>query len=505
MGNPRTDWMMRTDDGARPQRPLARLSARQGARRLHRDQRHDLHARPGGRLRPLAPARQCRLGLGRRAALFHASPRTTSAARPRCTAPAANGRSRASGCAGTSSKPFRDAAEEIGIPRRDDFNDGDNEGSGFFEVNQRERHPLDHGQGLPAPGAAAAQPARRDRRARHRRSSFDGKRATGVRYRVGGEPSEAHGGSARCILAAGAINSPKLLELSGIGDPDVLARTRHRRAPRARRASARTCRTICRSGRCSASPAPARSTSSPTACSARLAMALEYALCRSGPLSMAPSQLGIFSRSDATRGDARPRIPRPAAVDRQARRPAPPLPGRHRVGLQSAAREPRHRATSGARDPAEQPDDPAQLSEHRRATATSRCKAVRQARRLAGAEALAPLRARGDPARPGGRPATPICSHAIGDIATTIFHPVGTCRMGSDDRRRGRRPTCASTAVDGLRVVDASIMPTHHLGQHRLAGGDDRREGGGPDPPGALKRASEKLAGGTPPPFCLIG
>ena len=56
--------------GARPQRPLARLSARQGAGRLLLDQRHDLHARPGGRLRPLAPAGQCRLGLGRRPALL---------------------------------------------------------------------------------------------------------------------------------------------------------------------------------------------------------------------------------------------------------------------------------------------------------------------------------------------------------------------------------------------------------------------------------------------------
>ena len=68
IGNPRSDWMFRDRAGAGPQRPRADLSARQGDRRLLGDQRHDLDARPGRRLRPLAPARPDRLGLGRRAA-----------------------------------------------------------------------------------------------------------------------------------------------------------------------------------------------------------------------------------------------------------------------------------------------------------------------------------------------------------------------------------------------------------------------------------------------------
>ena len=64
IGNPRSDWMFRTEAGARAERPLARLSARQGAGRFVGDQRHDLHARTGRRLRSLAPARAHRLGLG---------------------------------------------------------------------------------------------------------------------------------------------------------------------------------------------------------------------------------------------------------------------------------------------------------------------------------------------------------------------------------------------------------------------------------------------------------
>ena len=63
IGNPRSDWMFKTEAGARPQRPQPQLSARQGDRRLVVDQRHDLYARAGRRLRPLAPARARRLGL----------------------------------------------------------------------------------------------------------------------------------------------------------------------------------------------------------------------------------------------------------------------------------------------------------------------------------------------------------------------------------------------------------------------------------------------------------
>ena len=63
IGNPRSDWMFKTEAGARPQRPRAGLSPRQGDRRLFGDQRHDLDARTGRRLRPLAPARPHRLGL----------------------------------------------------------------------------------------------------------------------------------------------------------------------------------------------------------------------------------------------------------------------------------------------------------------------------------------------------------------------------------------------------------------------------------------------------------
>ena len=300
MGNPRTDWMMRTEAEPGLNGRVARLSARQGARRLHRDQRHDLHARPGGRLRPLAPARQCRLGLGRRAALLPPIRGQLPRRDRRCTAPAANGRSRASGCAGTSSRRSATRPRRSASRRRDDFNDGDNEGSGYFEVNQRERHPLDRG--------ARPSSGRRDggrtcgcvTGALVTGLALDGRRATGVRYRAGRRRAQAAAADGEVILAAGAINSPKLLELSG-----------HRRPGRAR---ARTASPVAHAlpgvGANLQDHLQIRTVFRVTGARTlnqlanslvgKAAMAAEYALFRRGPLSMAPSQLGIFSRSDET-------------------------------------------------------------------------------------------------------------------------------------------------------------------------------------------------------------
>ena len=137
IGNPRSDWMFKTEAVPGLNGRALELSARQGDRRLVVDQRHDLHARPGRRLRPLAPARPQRLGLGRRAADLQAArasfPRRQRAPR----ASAANGGSSIRACAGICStrsarRPSRPASSRIA-----DFNTGDNEGSAPYHVNQK--------------------------------------------------------------------------------------------------------------------------------------------------------------------------------------------------------------------------------------------------------------------------------------------------------------------------------------------------------------------------------
>lgn len=348
---------------------------------------------------------------------------------------------------------FRDAAEEIGIPRRDDFNDGDNEGSGFFEVNQR--------NGIRWTAAKAfLRPARQRPNLRVITGALvtaitiDGGRATGVRYRLDGVERHAVA-SAEVLLAAGAINSPKLLELSGIGDPDILQAhgiAVHHPLPGVgknlqdhlqirtvfRVTGARTLNQLANSRL------------------GKMNMALEYALRRSGPLSMAPSQLGIFSRSDET--VASPDLEyhvQPLSTDKLGD-PLHPFPA---VTVSVCNLRPESRGTCHIRslDPAEQPAIRLNYLSADRDREVA-LKAVRQVRRLAGADALrryAPEEILPGPAVSGDVDMLA----AIGNIATTIFHPVGTCRMGDrddavvDDRLRVR-------GLGGLRVVDASIMPT---------------------------------------------
>jgi choline dehydrogenase len=348
---------------------------------------------------------------------------------------------------------FRDAAEEIGIRRRDDFNDGNNEGSGFFEVNQR--------NGVRWTAAKAFL-----RPARHRSNlrvvtgalvteiAIDHGTARGVRFRIGGAELQA-AASAEVLLAAGAINSPKLLELSGVGDPAVLRRhgiaVRHALPGVGKNLQDHLqIRTVFRVSGARTLNQLANSRLG------KLNMALEYAVRRTGPLSMAPSQLGIFSRSDkaATTPDLEYHI-QPLSTDKLGD-PLHPFPA---VTVSVCNLRPESRGTCHikSRDPAEQPAIRLNyLSAERDREVALR--AVRQARQLAGAKALsryAPQEILPGAAVNGDAELLA----AIGNIATTIFHPVGTCRMGNrddavvDDRLRVR-------GLNGLRVIDASIMPT---------------------------------------------
>ena len=177
--------------GAGAERAQPGLSARQGAGRLHRGQRHDLHARPGGRLRPLAPARQPRLGLGRRPALL-----PEVGGPPRRRRPDARPRRRLEGhdAAAQLGDPGGGAGGGEGIrhPAPARLQRRRQRGLGLLRGEPAQGRALDHGARLPAPGDEAAQPARgaggRDRAAHPRGPprARRGNTATGAR---GGRPS----------------------------------------------------------------------------------------------------------------------------------------------------------------------------------------------------------------------------------------------------------------------------------------------------------------------------
>lgn len=348
---------------------------------------------------------------------------------------------------------FRDAAEEIGLPRRDDFNDGDNEGSGFFEVNQRNGvrwttakaflRPVQRRTNLKVVTGALVT-----------RIELQDGRATDVAYRVG-DRSVTAAAAREVVLAAGAVNSPKLLEVSGIGDPDVLG-THGIAVQHALPGVGNNLqdhlqiRTVFRVSGAKTLNRLANSSLG------KVAMALEYGFFRTGPLSMAPSQLGIFSRSDdaVATPDLEYHI-QPLSTDKLG----DPLHRFPAVTVSVCNLRPQSRGSIHirSRDPEEAPSiRPNYLSTERDRGVAVR--AVRQARRLAGASAV--RRYRPQELLPG--PAITgegDLLAAIGDIATTIFHPVGTCRMGSDDRAVVD-DRLRVHGIRGLRIADASVMPT---------------------------------------------
>ena len=165
-------------------------------------------------------------------------------------------------------RAVQEGAKEFGIMPRADFNDGNNEGSGFFEVNQQRGVRWNAAKGFLRP-ALKRPNLRLITNAMTQSLVFEGRRVTGVRFLRDGRQYEARA-DREVLLAAGSINSPKLLELSGIGRPDVL-HDLGIDVVHASQASARTCRTICRSAPSTRCQAPKRSTPWSTAASARRA------------------------------------------------------------------------------------------------------------------------------------------------------------------------------------------------------------------------------------------
>jgi choline dehydrogenase len=347
----------------------------------------------------------------------------------------------------------RDAAEEVGIRKVSDFNQGDNEGSDYFEVNQRRGVRVSAAKAFLKPALKRAN-LRLVTNAHTRRILFDGARATGVEYEVGGKVVTAR--AREIVLTAGAIGTPQLLELSGVGRPDALARIG---VPAVHALSGvgenlqdhLQLRTIFRITGAKTLNVEFQSHWK------RALMGLDYALNRRGPLTMAPSQLGIFARSSSDYETANVEFHvQPLSLPKFG----DPLHDFPAITLSVCNLRPASRGFvhSASRDPLAPPViQPNYLSEEedKRVAADS----IRLARRIAAAPALA--RYRPVELLPGAQAQSEEeLVAAAGDVGTTIFHPVGTAKMGRDDdpsavvdgRLRVR-------GLSGLRIADASVMP----------------------------------------------
>jgi choline dehydrogenase-like flavoprotein len=351
----------------------------------------------------------------------------------------------------------RAAAAQAGIPAVDDFNCGDNEGSCYFHVNQRRGRRWSSARGFLRPVLGRAN-LRLETGCLAERLLFDGRRAVGVRFRQDGAMREA-----RCrgevILAAGSIGSPQILLLSGVGAGAELQRqgvalVLDRPGVGANLQDHLQLRLIYK--------VSGVKTLNETYASLfnRAAMGLDYALRRRGPLTMAPSQLGIFTRSDPHRERANIQFHiQPLSLDKFGD-PLHPFPA---FTASVCNLQPTSRGVVRLRsaEPGDKPViRPNYLStEEDRAVAAD---SIRVTRRIVSQPAL--QRYRPDEYLPGASVKDDdqaALVKAAGDTGTTIFHPVGTAKMGRDDD-----PMAVVDArlrvigLERLRVVDASVMPT---------------------------------------------
>ncbi|PZQ45393.1 MAG: choline dehydrogenase, partial [Rhodovulum sulfidophilum] len=284
--------------------------------------------------------------------------------------------------------------------------------------------------------------------------TFDGSRVDGVTFVRRGVPHRVRAG-AETVLAAGAIGTPKLLELSGIGPEAVLGRhgiaVRHHLPGVGENLQDHLqIRTVFRiSG--------ARTLNDLSATLAgRAGIALEYALRRSGPMAMAPSQLGIFTRSSGRHETANIEYHvQPLSLDAFGE----PLHRHPALTVSVCNLRPTSRGACHIRssDPADPPEiRPNYLSDP--ADREVAVESIRHARRLMAAEALRPFAPMETLPGPDLVSEAEL-SHAAGDISTTIFHPVSTARMGADPMAVVNAEL-AVHGVPGLSIADASVMPT---------------------------------------------
>ncbi len=350
---------------------------------------------------------------------------------------------------------FAAAANEIGIPKTDDFNRGSNEGTGKFEVNQRRGvrwnttkaflRPVMHRANLTVMTGALVKKLR-----------LDGKRVTGIEFDLDNEACFAEA-KVETLLSAGSIGSTQILQLSGIGSGTHLQslgipvihnlpgvgenlqdHLQLRMAFQVKNVV--TMNQIANSWLGKAS------------------IGLEYLFFKTGPLTMAPSQLGVFTRSGAEH--ATPNLEyhvQPLSLDKFG----DPL---HRFpAFTASVCNLRPTSRGHVRIQSSDPRQAPKIKLNYLSTDIDRriaADALKLTRRIVAANALKKYAP--EEFLPGPKFSTDTdLALAAGDIGTTIFHPVGTCKMGAvSDSHAVVDSRLRVHGLAGLRVVDASVMPT---------------------------------------------
>jgi choline dehydrogenase len=355
---------------------------------------------------------------------------------------------------------FAQAAQQAGIPATSDFNRGDNEGVGYFEVNQRSGIRWNASKAFlrPAQGRKNLVVWTGRQVARLMWAPGEGApRIDGVELlpATGGVPTQVRA-RREVVLAAGSIGSPQILQLSGIGPAAVLAAAgvapRHELPGVGENlqdhlqiravfgvSGTRTLNTLAATWH------------------GQARIALQYLLTRRGPMSMAPSQLGAFARSSPALAHANLEFHvQPLSLEAFGE----PL---HRFEAFTASVCNLNPGSRGhVRVSSARAEDAPRIAPNYLATPEDRqvaADSLRLARRIAAMPALAPFAPQ--EIKPGTQfQSDDELARLAGDIGTTIFHPVGTCRMGAaGDPLAVVDPRLRVHGVAGLRIADASVMP----------------------------------------------
>ena len=352
---------------------------------------------------------------------------------------------------------FRDAAIQYGIPAIDDFNTGDNEGICYFHVNQKRGRRWSAARGFLKP-VLHRRNLRLETGCLVERLALAGKRTVGVHWRQNGVAC-----SARChgevILAAGAIGSPHLMMLSGIGPAEQLTKfgipvVLDKPGVGANLHDHLQLRMIFK--------VSGVKTLNETYVSMlnRLGMGINYILRRRGPMTMAPSQLGAFTKSDPTQDRANIQYHvQPLSLEKFGE-PLHPFPA-FTASVANIRPTSRGALTLKSVDPTQPPA----IAPNYLATPEDQlvaADAIRITRKIVAQPALRKyLPVEYLPGAQVQDDDEAALVKAAGDIGTTIFHPVGTARMGRDmDPRAVVDARLCVIGIERLRVIDASVMPS---------------------------------------------
>lgn len=350
---------------------------------------------------------------------------------------------------------FRDAAAETGIPNTNDFNTGNNEGCGYFEVNQK--------QGVRWSAADAFLHPIKSRanltiltKSHVNKLQFEGNKVVGVKFWRGNDLFEASV-SGEIILASGAIGSPQIMQASGISSgalsqkigiqniielpgvgENLQDHLQMRLVFKVKNTKTLNLRANSLFG--------------------KIGMGLEYFLFKRGPMTMAPSQLGGFAKSDKNKETPNLQYHIQPLSTEKLGDPLHPFEAftASVCNLRPESRGHVRIKTEDSREPPKiQPDylsDPAD----RKVAAD----AIKLTRKIVSSSAMKKFEP--EEFKPGIEFASDDdLAREAGNIGTTIFHPVGTCKMGpSSDNMAVVDERLKVHGILGLRVVDASVMPT---------------------------------------------